>query len=177
MACVKRNTKELGRPSRFLRGPDSIEGIIESANRQIRTTKETFNLPKSEGILVILNDVVETLTPELINYRINKSLKKKTPKGDLRFPYVATVIVITTIHYADVRPNLKGSPIMIIPGNTGEPTKTKDFIDSVLPKWAAFDGRSLIRVDAERFLRQAFKTLDEKKAFAKKVAGGRESTN
>lgn len=136
---------------------DSIEGVIESANRQIRTTKETFALPASEGILVILNDVVEGLTPELINYRIIKSLTK-TLNGEPRFPHVSMVMVISTIHQADVRPNLKASPILTIPGTSGDPTKVKKFIDSLLPKWARFDGRSLIRADAERFVRQPFKT-------------------
>lgn len=144
---------------------DGLEGIIESANRQIRTTKETFNLPDSEGILIILNDVVDTLTPELIRYRIYKclrkkaaegTLRKKTTEGNLRFPHIAIVIVITTLHYTRLKPDLKAHPIMIIPGNSTQPTKLQDFVDLLVRKWSAFDRRPLIKVDSEEFLKRSF---------------------
>ena len=141
---------------------DSIEGVIESANRQIRMTQETFNLPDSSGILVILNDVVETLTPELVYFRINKCLTKKYPNGTPRFPNVEVVVVITTVHYTQVNAQLRAMPIMIIPRQSADSDRARSFVDSLIKRWSEFEKRPLINDKGELFLRH-FKTFKDQK--------------
>lgn len=141
---------------------DSIEGVIESANRQIRTTQETFDLPNSDGILVILNDVVDTLTPELVHYRVSRCLRKTYSNGELRFPHVQIVVVITTTHYTQVKPELKAMPIMIIPGSNGETAAAREFVGSLIKRWSKFEKRPLIKVDEEQFPTE-FRAFDSQK--------------
>ncbi|MDQ3667899.1 MAG: hypothetical protein M3410_15275 [Acidobacteriota bacterium] len=141
---------------------DSIEGVVESANRQIRTTKESFKLTDSNGILVILNDVVETLTPELLHYRINKCLKKRYASRELRFPHVQVVVVITTTHYTQVEPELKAMPILIIPRQPAETDTVRQFVDSLITRWSKFERRPLIKFDGEHGL-NGFRTFDKQK--------------
>lgn len=142
---------------------DSIEGVVESANRQIRTTKESFNLPNSKGILVLLNDIVATLTPELVHYRISKCLRKKYADGELRFPHVQIVIVITTIHYTEVKPQLRAMPIMIIPRENADSDAVWPFVDSLIRSWSEFEKRPLIKDDYGELVRRGFRTFKERK--------------
>lgn len=141
---------------------DSIEGVIESANRQIRTTQETFNLPDSSGILVILNDVVATLTPELVYYRVNKCLRKKNSNGQPRFPKVEVVVVITTVHYTQVNAQLRAMPIMIIPRQNADSDRAHSFVDSLIKRWSEFEKRPLINDNGDLLLRQ-FRTFKNQK--------------
>jgi len=45
----------------------SIKNIFQSANRQIRTTKETFDLSDSKGVLLIINEPSVHIEPHHIN--------------------------------------------------------------------------------------------------------------
>ncbi len=147
---------------------DSIEGVVESANRQIRTTKGSFNLPDSKGILVILNDVIATLTPELVHYRIRKCLRKKYSNGELRFPHVQTLVVITTIHYTEVKPELKAMPIMIIPREDTDSDSIRPFVDTLIRSWSEFEKRPLIKDEGE-LVKRGFRTFDEQKGKKRQI--------
>jgi len=41
----------------------AIQALFRKANRQIRTTKQMFNLPLAGGALVVVNDLVHVLSP------------------------------------------------------------------------------------------------------------------
>ena len=47
-----------------------LEGIASNADKQTRDTREIFAIPDAAGILVILNQAAQTLTPDLVEYRI-----------------------------------------------------------------------------------------------------------
>ncbi len=49
---------------------DSIARLFRKANSQIRSTKATFGLPNSKGLLILLNQKIDVLSPELIIYRL-----------------------------------------------------------------------------------------------------------
>lgn len=85
---------------------DSIEAIIEKANRQIRATKDKFGLSNAGGLLIIFNEEVETFSPDVVSYRVRKSFKKKTKAGDVRFPDVTVVLVVNAGHYSQLTPTL-----------------------------------------------------------------------
>lgn len=128
---------------------DSIERVVEKANRQIRDTKETFGLPEVGGLLIILNDVVDMLSPELVTYRVRRSLNKRTPDGELRFPHVSAVLLIGGTHYTQMTPTLKGIPTLLMPNTVPEAGKVEEFVRALNSKWASFEGTPLFHVDTE----------------------------
>jgi hypothetical protein len=140
---------------------DSIEKAIKSANRQIRTTKETFGLPDSGGLLVIFNDVVDVLSPDVVAYRVRKTLRKKTHSGEVRFPHITVVLVINTRHYAQVTPDLKGMVILVIPTGLPDPNDVEAFASSLLPRWSAFDGQQFLKMKTEDFPKITFERFQK----------------
>lgn len=139
----------------------SIEAVVEKANKQIRETKETFGLPDAGGLLIILNDAVDILSPDLIAYRVQRALNKRMPEGELRFPHVSAVIVIGGAHYTQMNPELKGVPILIIPNAVPEADRVEEFIRELNEKWAAFEGKPLIPIETEKFPKLDFRKFSE----------------
>jgi hypothetical protein len=70
-----------------------VERIVRKANRQIRTTKQTLQLPNAKGLLLIANDgnLLHT-SPKDYMILISRVLQKKTPTGELQFPHILGVI-------------------------------------------------------------------------------------
>jgi hypothetical protein len=70
-----------------------VERIVRKANRQIRTTKQTLQLPNAKGLLLIMNDgnLLHT-SPKDYMILISRVLHKKTPTGQLQFPDILGVI-------------------------------------------------------------------------------------
>ena len=62
-----------------------IEGVLSKANGQIPSTEKIFNLKDSIGVLVLLNDSVTVLAPEVIAKRVSGRLGEKKKSGDYRF--------------------------------------------------------------------------------------------
>ena len=59
-----------------------IEGVLSNANKQIPSTEKTFNLEKSVGVVVLLNDTVNVLAPEVIAKRVSGRLgEEKKPEN------------------------------------------------------------------------------------------------
>jgi hypothetical protein len=126
----------------------SIQGQIRSANRQIRSTKEVFGIPDSGGILVILNDAVDVLTPEIIIHRIRQTLNKKTPDGELQFPYVDCVCTFHDAHYFDLTPALRTTPgFILLPDHSS--SKIERFAEGLHRGWAAYEGLPYIEAPAD----------------------------
>ncbi len=139
----------------------SIEAVVEKANRQIRATKETFGLPEAGGLLIILNDAVDILSPDLIVYRVRRALNKRTPDGGLRFPHVSAVLVIGAAHYTQMNPELKGLPILLIPNAVPEASNVEEFVCGLNEKWAAFERKPLIPVGAEKLPEFEFRKFSD----------------
>ena len=47
-----------------------LEGYLRKANNQIRSTSDLFGISQYSGVLIILNDKVKVLSPEIIIQRI-----------------------------------------------------------------------------------------------------------
>lgn len=140
---------------------DSIEGLIEKANRQIRATKATFNLPGSSGLLIIFNDLVEVFSPELVEFRVRKSLRKKASGGGARYPHICLVIVINGAHYTQVTPRLKAIPIMTIANTIDGVEAAERFAAAIIEQWSKFNKMPLIHRELERTEKLRFKAFAE----------------
>ncbi len=144
----------------------SIEAVVEKANRQIRETKRTFDLPESGGLLIIVNDAVDILAPDLVMYRVRRALNKRTKDGKLRYEHVSAVMVIGGAHYTQLKPDLKGIPILIIPNGVPQVDRVEAFIGELNRKWAAFEQVPFIPLPVDNVTKLTFKasSADRKEA-------------
>jgi SEC-C motif len=140
---------------------DSIEAAVENANRQIRTTKKTFGLPNAHGLLVIFNEVADILSPNLVAYRVQRSLTKKTRTGEVRFLEVAVVLILNARHYTHLTPTLKGIPILTVPSMLPKSNDVEGFVSKILPQWAQFDGQPLFDIKGEDVSKLTFEPLPQ----------------
>lgn len=140
---------------------DSIEGIIEKANRQIRETKRTFDLPSAGGLLIILNDLVDVFAPGVLARRVTKCLRKRTPSGQIRFPEITLVWALNAAHYAQITPTLKGMPILVMPSGLPDPNHIEKFVGLLGRKWAEYDGKPYLKTTADILKRHEFKKFSD----------------
>lgn len=117
----------------------SLEEIYRKANKQIRTTKTTFGLPSSQGLLIVLNERVNVLTPEHIIYKLRKTLRKKHPNGDFQFPQVNYVLVLSEAHFSSVENEIMAFPIIHLPVGIICEFQHKDAVDFIVQKWTEFN--------------------------------------
>ena len=73
-----------------------VEHLIRKANRQVRSTKQSVNLPKAKGLLLIANDG-NLLHTSPIDYMIlvSRVLQKTKPTGERRFPHIRGVVYLS----------------------------------------------------------------------------------
>ena len=144
----------------------SIEAVVEKANRQIRETKRTFGLRDASGLLIILNDAVDILSPDMVVYRVRRALNKRTSDGTLRYRHVSAVLLIGGAHYTQLSPDLKGMPMLTIPNQVPEADRVEEFISKLNHKWAAFERQPLIPIGTTDLPSLKFRsvTADQKEA-------------
>ena len=143
---------------------DSIERIVEKANRQIRDTKNTFSLQDSGGLLIILNDLVFSLPPDIIAYRVNRALNKKTPTGEPRFPNVSNVLVIHTAHHVQISKELDAMPILNISNLSSTNESVESCVKELIPEWSKFEGVPLLSIEEPHITELNFRQTRDKRA-------------
>lgn len=118
----------------------ALENYVKKSNRQIREAKEIFEISGSEGILIILNDLVEVLSPDLIVYRIHQLLNKKYPSGDTRYPHISVVWIVSELHIlkSEIGQELLPSIVFV---NDYSPSyqEANDYVSWLQRKWALFN--------------------------------------
>jgi hypothetical protein len=119
----------------------SVEWNFEKANRQIRETIDCFGLPGAYGVLFLLNQDVDLLDPKVLASKLGQLLEKKLPGGDVRFPYIDSVLVFTWAHKIVGDDSVEMSPIVAVsrPLEANEaPGRT--FENYLMGEWASFLG-------------------------------------
>src|ERR1700752_3303199 len=101
---------------------DSVEGAVEKANRQIRETKRTFNLPDAYGLFVLLNDTVLILDPKKVGKRVAESLMKRTDNDEKRFTEIDAAWLLNERHVVDLG-GRRGKVDLILPCPDNERSK------------------------------------------------------
>lgn len=142
----------------------AIKDLTRSANSQIRQTKDTFELPSAGGMLVILNEFIDILSPDVIAHKIDELFRKKTPDGESWFPHINAVWIINESHYQEVAPDLEAIPALIMTNNlVPDLVNVASFIDSLQPKWAHFNGAPLIRMEGGYLDNINFQSMKKKR--------------
>lgn len=70
-----------------------VQRLIHKANRQIRSTKQSSNLPNARGLLLIANDgnLLHT-SPTDYMILVSRVLQKKKPTRERQFPHIFAVV-------------------------------------------------------------------------------------
>lgn len=126
----------------------SIENLVKDANRQIRQTKASFGLPDARGVLIVLNDTIDILSPEVMGHKVAATLNKRTSTRAIRFPEIGYAWLLCETHSTPVTPTLKGllSVVMEHPLVKDDGTLER-FVDSLQPRWAAFNRMPFFRAE------------------------------
>ena len=122
-----------------------IDNDVAHADKQTRDTRQIFGIPAAIGILVILNESAEMLTPELIRYALANSFQR-AENGTLKYTQNDGVILISEAHSLSVPGFLRAHPINTFtsPRTTGA-DKVIIFSTMLIDGWAAFNHAPLLK--------------------------------
>lgn len=118
-----------------------LESIVRKANRQIRIAKISFGLEKSHGILIVLNDTVEVLSPEVLAFGPNRLMMKKDSEGESRFSEISAALLLTDLHVIRTPVGTEAIPSITITNVfvDGHEEATQ-YLQWLQKKWASFNG-------------------------------------
>lgn len=119
----------------------AVHEDLENANRQIRNTKHTLNLPSACGAMVILNEKIEIIDPRFIHERVSSFWLKRKSSGELRYTEIQFVWYISDAHGLDLVSGERGLTDMIVIMPTID--KSDDnlrYLESLQSEWAKFEG-------------------------------------
>lgn len=123
-----------------------LEADLSKADKQIRSTASVFGLENHFGVLLILNDQVKVLSPEIIARRIQQRLGERNPEGELRFPEISLAILISETHlYRGQFP----ATVLIEGPATSASTIVTEYLNYVVYAWAAFNGGTVLPVSEQ----------------------------
>jgi hypothetical protein len=125
----------------------AVHTFVRKANRQIRTTKEVFGLPKAGGMLLVVNDLVEVLSPEVIAHKIGELLRKRTPAGQLQFPEIEGVWILSETHIVEVSHGRTAIPGLTLVRD--EDSGVAEVVDSLPKEWAEMHGMPYLEMSPE----------------------------
>ena len=115
----------------------SIEQAFRSADKQISDTKDTFNTNQSIGLLVILNESIDVLSPDVITWKVSQMLTKKTKNENIRYNNITSVWIINESHFTYIKNRIKGIPTIIVDGPNARSIENINNIFNFLQKeWA-----------------------------------------
>ncbi len=124
-----------------------LKASLHRANKQIRETKEIFSLPEAKGIVVLLNDSIADLSPELIAMTVAKSLEKKQ-KEEFEYSDIGAVIVISETHVIN-NPTIKNAyPLQTIANSNVENiAEFQKFGSDLVEAWSKFNSWDHSKID------------------------------
>jgi len=117
----------------------SIQTIYRKSNKQVRTTKSTFQLPNSQGLLIVLNESIDILTPEQVVWRLKQTANKKHPDKSYQFVEINYVVHISEAHFSPSPNKEMGFLIIHQPINNGFVFRYEEFVKKLTRKWTEFN--------------------------------------
>lgn len=122
----------------------ALDDQITKANKQIRETKRTFELPHAAGLVVYLNDRSEVVAPNVIAHRVDSMFRSRHADGRTRFSSIHAVLIVSATHFV----NMAGVPpslpcILIRREGIADDHVVKRASDSLVKEWAHHNGSVL----------------------------------
>ncbi len=123
-----------------------LKKSLKKANKQIAVSKKMYDIQTAEGILVIINDSVEVLSPEIIAYRVSQLLEERAyPSGELLYSDIAVVLIVGGLHTIELGRGQELIPIVtVVNSYIDEHEAAKEYTRWLQRKWAQFNGVPLI---------------------------------
>lgn len=116
----------------------SVQGALEKADDQIEATKRALGLERSCGAVVILNERVGILAPELVTAKASQMLLK-TRDGAFRYKNIAYVWIVSESHRLTTTERTEHLPLILLEGPTADAhSEAAKYLDSLQLKWAQF---------------------------------------
>ena len=119
----------------------SVADGLADANKQIRDTKKLFGITAADGVVVILNGMVEVLGPQLVIKRVLERLEKLADDGTPYHSHVALILYFSEKH---LRETTGGDAAVAFPIRNEAVPALAD-LNAVASRfvkgWAEFNGR------------------------------------
>ena len=125
-----------------------LESDLSSANKQIQSTAEIFGVVDYTGVLLILNDKVKVLSPEIISRRIQQRLAQENPDGQRRFGEISYVLLISETHL--YKGQLPTTVLIEGPGAADCDAEVSEYLNYIVCSWAAYNGGGVTEVAADK---------------------------
>ena len=117
----------------------SVEDGLRSAEKQIAHTKAVLNLPGSVGMLVVLNESIDILDPELVGHRVAQHWRRLQQDGD-GVSQIAFVWLLFESHGMIAASGRPAFPSVLISGETADRFPWfAAFHNDLNARWAAFN--------------------------------------
>lgn len=140
-----------------------IEGYLSNADKQILSTSKIFGISRYTGVLIILNDKIEVLSPEVIIHKLSQLLSQKKADGSLRFSKVSYILFISEAHlYRQKTPiALLLQNDLVLPHNKN----VEEYMRYLIHSWSEFNGgRPAFIEDLDELLKHSKQRPELKKA-------------
>ena len=148
----------------------SAKKSIRVANKQINSTKELFQCYNAYGILVLLNEALDILSPSILTKRISQMLCKKDEDGKYHYNQVDAVWVISENCFISTRDGSELMPSLTVYGPTCEQDQRLQILLCKLQKaWASFNGIPFITANDIKVNDIHFKTFKSEKGENRKI--------
>jgi hypothetical protein len=135
----------------FFKTTRSIEDATRSAEEQITNTARILGLPGSVGVLVMLNQGVDILTPEIVASRVAMLMQRKGGDGLYRSPIAFSWLLFES-HIVTNGPADRTLPMIALKGPHAAAYAWFDELLTYLEvAWAQFNGRPLFEMSPEQF--------------------------
>lgn len=137
---TRANGRELFQKATSLVATAVADGLAE-ANRQMADTRRLFGITQADGVVIILNGMVEVLGPQIVIKRILERFKKTAADGS---PYHANIALVLYFSEKHLRPTEVGDAAVTFPIRNERVVPIHDLnavATEFVEGWARFNGR------------------------------------
>lgn len=147
----------------YLKITRSLEDIVRKANKQIKSSKDIFNLSDSIGLLIILNDSVSIFSPEVMATRLSQLICKSNEDGSKRYPDIDFIWIIQENYEIDIN-GINARPLILIEGSNKEDfSKFDECFDYMQKAWVEFNNSPMFTANIGSIQDINFKEITETK--------------
>jgi len=127
----------------------AVWNLFRKANEQIKTTKSTFGVPAAGGVLVLANDLVPILSPQVLVARVNELLGRKEPDGRISYPEVEAVWILAETHVVDIGQGQESVAAITI--HREDDSAAVRCLDALQRPWAVAHGMPFVEMKQDLF--------------------------